>query len=516
MDTINCWTVVFMSAFLVAIAEDLQCPPSCTCADSSSGVTVKCSNITTFPQFSGDTSNVTALDLRNNDLASITQDDLKQVSNVRRLLLSENKITTLVNGTFEASPNVEMVDLTNNSLSEIETGVFQHLGSLETIDLKLNKISRLRSKVFKNLTKLTHLYLSDNNIGTIEENALSGVHELQLLWLTNNNLSSVPSHIFKFTPNLRFLHLEGNQITELKNFAFSPLANLSSISLSNNKFNVIEDRVFQLENRSEIRIHRLYMENCGLVEFPKVLNDLYYATDMDLSSNNFTKIPAAVFLNLENLSFLRIFRVNELRKVHRDAFLGLDNLRYFHLSHCPNLEELPDELLWHSTKLSGLYINGNNLKTIPEHLAKWDSLDTIDLQGNDLVCDCNAAWIQNKKRWPSEQISNNVHVLDCKDEKGNLEKVRNFDFGSLQCSIPPHVSRVLTGAIAAIISVAIVIVLCVACKYRRKIVFKYRHFKYSRHVDDSPYTINAQYSDLDARQPNDVNVYRDKDDENLI
>nr|QBF81015.1 leucine-rich repeat-containing protein [Pinctada fucata] len=512
---------LFVAASLICTSHAITCATNCACSQEEQKIKVKCSNVPSFPKFTDISTNITSLNLKGNNLSTIAADNLAELPNLEYLFLDANKITSIQNGTFSRNPELKKICLDQNSLEEVSPGVFFNLESLDTIYLKKNKISRLRSYAFYNMTSLHHIDMTGNGLKSIEAEAFYGVENLRRLTLTDNLLTSVPSETFKLIPNLKYLYIENNRISKLMNQTFSMLKNLTRLYLSHNKLSYIGDYVFK-----DVPIQYLWMIDCGLAEIPSVLDSLYDITDLDISLNNFSVIPSAVFFNLEKLVFLRISHIQGLTDVHADAFIGLDSLTSVHMTDCPNLKELPEKAFWKNQRLWSLDLRGNGLKSLPEYLAQWDKLRFVDVTDNNFTCDCGVEWIQKrikrKDAWPSKQIENDMYHLNCTDKLG-LEKIRNFDFKTLRCeqhTTSAPAKRILTGLVAAIIAVVVVLVVCLACGFRKKIMNKYRQFKYSRHKDEAPYTI-AKYSDLDATEtrvtPNHVDVFRDeKDDEELI
>lgn len=198
-----------------------------------------------------------------------------------------------------------------------------------------------------------------------------------------------------------------------------------------------------------------------------------------------------LFIDLPNLRLLDL-SFNNLRSIGQDAFTGL-SLDYLFLGDNPSIMLPPSGFTQMSTgiidlkncrlteispafleplvsSLRKLFINGNRIKRFsPELLSAFSGLESIRIQENPLVCDCQSRWLKlfydqntDKIRQPSDgsqteprcseplsligSFFNMLSSMDFLCDKPSLDSEITFsdDKGVLKCtskaSPPPKIS----------------------------------------------------------------------------
>ncbi|KAK1163020.1 relaxin receptor 2-like [Acipenser oxyrinchus oxyrinchus] len=244
-------------------SEDCQCE----------GRRVDCSNkdLHAVPAVS---SNVTALDLKNNHIRSLSADLFIRYKNLERLHLQNNSIGTISNKAF--------------------SGLFK----LQKLFLNQNHITTLKAGVFQDLHHLEWLILDDNKVSMITQRSFVGLKSLFFLSLLNNSLEQVPRRsICVEIRRLNWLEMEGNMIRSLHYSAFRECSALTVLVLRRNRIRTLEEDTFSA-------MHKLI--------------------ELDLSVNRIQELPPSLFRNLHSLRQLNISH-NPLSQIHDDQF---DNLVY--------------------------------------------------------------------------------------------------------------------------------------------------------------------------------------------
>ncbi|ELU14094.1 hypothetical protein CAPTEDRAFT_78700, partial [Capitella teleta] len=104
----------------------------------------------------------------------------------------------------------------------------------------------------------------------------------------------------------------------------------------------------------------------GLTEIP--IDISLGVTAIDLSHNSITTLGPNAFRNFTELNVLHL-NYNNISFIHDDAFEGVYKLHHLSLSH-NQLADFP--VLPNMPKLSRLYLDNNNIRTIPD-----DALDVL-------------------------------------------------------------------------------------------------------------------------------------------
>lgn len=148
------------------------------------------------------------------------------------------------------------------------------------------------------------------------------------------------------------------------------------LNLSNQDISLSSEQWSQFVN-----LEYLNLKNDHLKEIPLAITKIKSLKTIDLSGNDFSKLPAD-FSNLVNLE--EIF-LNDEKNMNLPKTLSilskLPKLKTLHLEN-DNLSKLPSEILLFKN-LENLYLNQNNFKKIPE-IQTLDHLKYLDLRDNKI------------------------------------------------------------------------------------------------------------------------------------
>ena len=183
--------------------------------------------------------------LYGNELTGTIPTDLGDLSNLTALNLGNNNLT-----------NLTTLSLWRNGLTGSIPGELGGMTSLQHLYLSDNELTGTIPAALAGMTSLQHLYLNDNELtGTIPA-ALAGMTSLQHLYLNDNELTgSIPASLGDLS-NLTRLYLYGNELTGTIPTDLGDLTNLQQLSLSSNKLTgTIPTEVADLTNLQELYLN---------------------------------------------------------------------------------------------------------------------------------------------------------------------------------------------------------------------------------------------------------------------
>ncbi|XP_008316036.1 toll-like receptor 3 [Cynoglossus semilaevis] len=172
------------------------------------------------------------------------------VPNLRVLTLGKSLNNSAVNLDVDPSPfkpltNLTFLDLSNNNIANFRENLLEGLINLEVLKLQHNNLARLWKSAnpggpvlfLKGAQNLVTLQLDSNGLDEIPRGALRGLRNLSKLYLANNLLNSLKDSIFDDLVALQVLSLQKNLITTVKPEVFkAPTSNLSVLLMDKNPF----------------------------------------------------------------------------------------------------------------------------------------------------------------------------------------------------------------------------------------------------------------------------------------
>ena len=212
-----------------------------------------------LPSEIGQLTNLTGLDLRNNQFSSLPP-EICQLTKLQKLILGNNRLATLPLEICKLT-NLTELNLRNNQFSSLPLEICK-LKNITKLDLYANYLSSLAPEIGR-LTKLTNLALG------------------------HNRLSSLPPEIGQLT-NLMGLDLRHSQFSSLPP-EIGQLENLTELNLSNNEFNTLPLEICQLT-----KLQTLFLLDNGLTTLPPEIGKLTKLTNLNLSNNRLSSLPPEI------------------------------------------------------------------------------------------------------------------------------------------------------------------------------------------------------------------------------
>ncbi|XP_053274997.1 toll-like receptor 3 isoform X4 [Pleuronectes platessa] len=170
------------------------------------------------------------------------------VPNLRVLTLGKSLNSTTLNldpSPFQSLSNLTYLDLSNNNIANIRESMLKGLGNLKVLKLQHNNLARLWKDAnpggpvlyLKGAEMLTTLWMDNNGLDEIPQEALRGLTNLRELSLSNNLLDSLKDSVFDDLKSLQILRLQKNMITAVKPEVFrTPMRKLSLLVMDKNPF----------------------------------------------------------------------------------------------------------------------------------------------------------------------------------------------------------------------------------------------------------------------------------------
>ncbi|CAB1443258.1 unnamed protein product [Pleuronectes platessa] len=178
------------------------------------------------------------------------------VPNLRVLTLGKSLNSTTLNldpSPFQPLSNLTYLDLSNNNIANIRESMLKGLGNLKVLKLQHNNLARLWKDAnpggpvlyLKGAEMLTTLWMDNNGLDEIPQEALRGLTNLRELSLSNNLLDSLKDSVFDDLKSLQILRLQKNMITAVKPEVFrTPMRKLSLLVMDKNPFDCTDNTPF--------------------------------------------------------------------------------------------------------------------------------------------------------------------------------------------------------------------------------------------------------------------------------
>ena len=358
----------------VGAATVTVCPSNCACVNASRHVTCDGAGLTVIPVAHLPAA-VTSLDLSRNQLVSI--DTLRGLNSLVELRLRQNSIRVLRRGALDyVAASLEVLDLSKNNLTQLEPGALNVATHLLHIDMSGNQLSDVDG-AFDGLRQLSRLDLRQNRLTAVTAKTFTGLTSLRYLRLDQNRISSIDSRAFVTIDRLMYLVLRSNLLGAVSRLHFSSRL-LSYIDLS----------------------------DCGLERFP-------------------VGLPGSVrYLQLRHNRLQTLSRRDLVDVAAELNILVLDENR---------LEHIDDDAFETTTNLQQLWLNGNQLRTIPRSLPVTlqrlfiDSNKLESLTVEDFPPPSSGAWQLDTL----SAMSNNISFV-AGDALASLSQLSSVDLAANQ------------------------------------------------------------------------------------
>lgn len=276
---------------------------------------------------------------------------MKHMSGLRWLKLDRTHLCYLPEELAELK-KLEDISVSRNNLESLH-GDLASLPQLKSINAHHNQLrnASVPSDIF-GLEELTVIDLSHNLITTVPPE-LENCRSLLVLNLSNNEIDCIPPQMFINLTDLIHLDLSGNKLETLPP-QMRRLVNLTTLILNDNP--MVHAQLRQLPSMSGIKTLHLRNTQRSISNFPSSLENLKFLEDVDLSCNEFTRIPEC------------LYTCPTLRR------LNMSNNQIHELS------MLVDT--W--TKMVTLNLSKNELTSIPTTMSKMQCLKRLYLNDNKL------------------------------------------------------------------------------------------------------------------------------------
>ncbi|KAM6929011.1 toll-like receptor 9 [Lycodopsis pacificus] len=132
---------------------------------------------------------------------------------------------------FQNLTNLTYLDISNNDLKSVSPEVLRNLpGSIETLSISDNLLNYFPWQNISALTNLCHLNLSQNFLYHLPLKVIEFGANFSLLDLSHNRFSNIPEDFFTLAKSLHYLYLSHNQIKALNHrFLPAPFRNGSAL-----------------------------------------------------------------------------------------------------------------------------------------------------------------------------------------------------------------------------------------------------------------------------------------------
>nr|AVO63472.1 Toll-like receptor 3 [Lateolabrax japonicus] len=184
----------------------------------------------------------------NHQSVSLSSLSFVNVPNLKVLILGKSLKATALNldpSPFSPLSNLTFLDLSNNNIAQIRESMVKGLRNLKVLKLQHNNLARFWKSAnlggpvlfLKGAQSLTTLQMDSNGLDEIPAEALRGLSNLRELSLANNLLNNLKDSIFDDLISLRVLRLQKNLITAVRPEVFkTPMSNLSLLVMDKNPF----------------------------------------------------------------------------------------------------------------------------------------------------------------------------------------------------------------------------------------------------------------------------------------
>ena len=325
---------------------------------------------------------------------------------VTNINLENNAIKEIRRNDFRTYHDLAEVDLDLNGLQVIHDGVFDHISTLRVLSLQRNAIIKLPADVGPStallrkflLTKavadpriLTHPYfgaftnlgsltLHDCNIGNISNSFLPP--NIYLLLLGFGTVDRFPL-LSSSSPSLSWVSMPNQKFPTIPEEAVAGLFKLGVLILTNNEIN-------NFPNFSHCkRLTKIYLDKNRISNIPREhIRGLDGIILMHLDHNFL-----AIMTDISNLATLEEFALghNMISEIPSEYLVGLPKMTIFKCND-NEIYVLPN-ISRYFPLLKELYVQGNNLKTLPD-LYDMPSLCKLKVAQNMYVYNLSLCWLR--------------------------------------------------------------------------------------------------------------------------
>ncbi|KAK5981733.1 Leucine Rich repeat-containing domain protein [Trichostrongylus colubriformis] len=365
--------------------------------------------------------------------------------NLTRLVISRNRIETIEEGAFEHLPALKYLDISNNPVSTWSPSAFKDM-SVTMDDLNLANTG-LFSIPRMSHNAIRHFNLSMNKIYDISRSDLAKTSHLHTLDISYNNLLRFEHDAFDDLVNLITLNISGNPITEILGEQLESLYQLETLSMHD--LTSLSRLPYPAEFANLANLQHLEVYNLATTAIPYNVTQIIQNLP-PLRSLHIEFREPAIDIQLRDIDMTHIRQLTisgaNITEISSTALHMLRGYRVQLTIQDTSIQEFPISLL---TTLGNVYflslsLPNNQIQSInpfentdqPWVNQHGTILESLDLSGNPLQCDCNMAWVT---QWiqASPKNAQDLEQAHCEHEeasKNSLTYVYSTKyFNSSQC-----------------------------------------------------------------------------------
>ena len=245
------------------------------------------------------------LQLRRNNMTSMSKGFFEDVPYVSILVLDDNGIVSIAPGTFQHMTYLQQLWLNNNRLDEIPQGLPT---SLLRLLMDGNRIRNVSAGTFASGCRLNTLSLMGNGLEHIDYSSLHPLLNLTSVDFSNNRLQHIYPNTFRNASTLQTLQLSKNPLTYFHSRCFHGLTSLRTLSLA-----YIETRVAMYFDifQELIQLRKLDLDSSPdiirmIFSDKRLISSLASINDLSMLNSDMTHIDTDFPEFFANLSVLHI------------------------------------------------------------------------------------------------------------------------------------------------------------------------------------------------------------------
>lgn len=222
---------------------------------------------------------------------TLTPETFISVTNLRVLTLGKSLKAETLNqdsSPFRPLSNLTVLDLSNNNIANIRENMLEGLENLKILKLQHNNLVRLWKMAnpggpvlfLKHTQRLETFTMDSNGIDEIPIEAFRNLIHLRELNISNNLLNKFRDSVFDDLTSLQILHLEKNFITSVRPEVFrTPMSNIGVLFMGKNAFDCTCESILWFvtwlnnTNASVPGLRDQYICNTPLIYFNRSIMD---------------------------------------------------------------------------------------------------------------------------------------------------------------------------------------------------------------------------------------------------
>lgn len=234
--------------------------------------------------------NVVELSFVRNNIETINEDSLWDLSNLQIMQFVNNKLKVLSELTFIKNGNLKEIYMNGNQLNFLPANVFQNNLLLEVVDFRNNFLTTLDENLFGGNSMLLGVSFVSNELEVLPRNLFKNNSLLKLVDFKNNSLTSIDDGLFETNGKLSAVSFAVNRLKLLPENLFTNNLQLDIIDFRNNSLKAIDENLLEknvmmksvsfASNKIELLQRDLFKNNV-LLEWVDFFNNVLEIIDID-------------------------------------------------------------------------------------------------------------------------------------------------------------------------------------------------------------------------------------------